>query len=383
MSASTQLTRKIPIAEPETPDVEASLERLRGVLLSGILTNADEVEQLEKEAAEALGTQHCVALSSCTSGLMLVEKCLGLRGDVITPSFTFFATAHGLLWNGLTPRFADIDGQTLQLDPTSVERVLTSETCAILGVHLFGCPAPVEQLAQIAKSSGVPLIFDGAHALGATVKGVSVAAWGDATVYSLSPTKQLTAGEGGLVATPHADLAAALRRARNYGKGDSYDCEVLGLNARMTELQAALCREGLGGLPAAISRRNRLASVYEEELKSVKGIRLQLIPTDATSGRKDFAMLIDEDCGVSRETVEKVLTDEGVETRRYFDPPLHEQTLYRRFYDPNNEPLTETSQTSRDIVCLPIHRGVSEDDARRIGGLVAAAMQGVAVGAAL
>jgi dTDP-4-amino-4,6-dideoxygalactose transaminase len=301
-----------------------------------------------------------------------------LSGEVITPSFTFFATGHGLLWNGLKPRFADIDPQTAQIDPESAARAIGPETAAILGVHLFGCPAPVVALEALAQSRGVPLIFDGAHALGATVDGRTVAAWGDATVYSLSPTKQLTAGEGGLIATRHEDLAAELRKARNYGKGATYDCDVLGLNARMTEFQAALCREGLPSLPASIERRRRIAAIYERELAAVEGIRLQTISAKAGSGRKDFALFVRTDLGFAREAIETALDLAGVETRRYFDPPLHEQKLYREFYDREREPLTQTIRASREVVCLPIHRGVSEADAQAIAAIAAAAAQGVA-----
>ena len=374
MTRLSSLGRRIAIAEPETPDIDAALSRLRIVLESGCFTNGLEVDRLEHEAAEALGVAHCVAVSSCTSGLMLVERCLNLHGEVITPSFTFFATAHGLLWNGLRPRFADIDAHTAQIDPESVARAIGPETGGILGVHLFGCPAPVVRLEELARSRGVPLIFDGAHALGATVDGRTVAAWGDATVYSLSPTKQLTAGEGGLIATRHAELAATLRKARNYGKGATYDCEVLGLNARMTEFQAALCREGLSSLTATIERRRGIAAIYEEEFSTSEGIRLQAIPSNAASGRKDFAFFVRTERGFEREAVEAALDSAGVETRRYFDPPLHEQTLYRRFHDPEREPLTETIRASRYVVCLPIHRGVSEADARAIARIAAAAL---------
>lgn len=378
MTTPSRLGRRIAIAEPETPDIDAALGRLRAVLLSGSYTNGAEVERLELEAAQALGAAHCVAVSSCTSGLMLVEKCLGLRGEVITPSFTFFATGHGLLWNGLRPRFADIDAGTAQVDPGSVARAINSETGAILGVHLFGCPAPVVELEALARSRGVPLIFDGAHALGAMVDDRTVAAWGDAAVYSLSPTKQLTAGEGGLIATRHAHLAAELRKARNYGKGAVYDCDVLGLNARMTEFQAALCLEGLTSLPATIARRRRIAAIYEQELAAAEGIRLQTIPGNAASGRKDFALFVRSELGFGREPIEAALAAAGVETRRYFDPPLHEQKLYREFHDPQREPLTETIRASREVVCLPIHRGVSEADAKAIAGIAVAALQEVA-----
>lgn len=378
MTTLSRLGRRIAIAEPETPDIDAALDRLRAVLESGSFTNGAEVEQLEHEAAQALDVAHCVAVSSCTSGLMLVEKCLNLRGEVITPSFTFFATGHGLLWNGLKPRFADIDAETAQIDAQSVARAIGRETAAILGVHLFGCPAPVAELEELARNRGVPLIFDGAHALGATVDGRNVAAWGDATVYSLSPTKQLTAGEGGLIATRHAELATALRKARNYGKGSTYDCEVLGLNARMTEFQAALCREGLPALPASIARRRRIAAIYEQELAAVEGIRLQAIRDHTASGRKDFALFVRTDLGFQREAVEAALGAAGVETRRYFDPPLHEQKLYREFHGPHREPLAETIRASREVVCLPIHRGVSEADAKTIAGIAASASRGVA-----
>lgn len=378
MTTPSRLRGRIAIAEPETPDIEASLLRLRDVLLSGSFTNGAQVERLEQEAAQELDVPHCVAVSSCTSGLMLVEKCMNLCGEVIVPSFTFFATGHGLLWNGLKPRFADIDVATAQLDPRSVARAIGPETGAILGVHLFGCPAPVVELEALASSRGVPLIFDGAHALGAAVDGKTVAARGDATVYSLSPTKQLTAGEGGLIATRHAGLAAELRKARNYGKGLTYDCEILGLNARMTEFQAALCREGLMSLGASLQRRRTIAAIYEQELGTVEGLRLQSIPRNAASGRKDFALFVQTERGFRREAVEAALESAGVETRRYFDPPLHEQKLYCEYYNPSDEPLIQTIRASRDVVCLPIHRGVSEADARTIAAIAAAALQVVA-----
>jgi dTDP-4-amino-4,6-dideoxygalactose transaminase len=170
-----------------------------------------------------------------------------------------------------------------------------------------------------------------------------------------------------------------LRKARNYGKGADYDCEILGLNARMTEFQAALCREGLTGLPGAIARRNRIAQIYEAELGDAMGIRLQQLPSDVYSGRKDFAILVDTRHGVSRQCVEDALAEEGIETRRYFDPPLHEQRLYRQFYEPRREPLTETMRASRDVICLPIHRGVTERDAERIASVVCKAAVPVTV----
>ena len=242
---------KISITEPPVPPVEEVLEQFRAVLSQSCLTNGPRVAELERQAASYLGTRECVAVSSGTAGLMLVLRALGLRGEVIVPSFTFCATAHSLLWNGLQPVFVDCDPQTFCLEPEQVERAITSRTSAVLGVHVFGCPAPVKALQEITRRHGLPLLYDGAHAFGSWAGATKVAAWGDATVFSLSPTKPLVAGEGGLIATNDDALAGRLRQARNYGKGDSNECHLLGLNARLTELQAVLALAGLPGVERA------------------------------------------------------------------------------------------------------------------------------------
>ncbi|HLY18363.1 MAG TPA: DegT/DnrJ/EryC1/StrS family aminotransferase [Bryobacteraceae bacterium] len=222
---------------PTLPPLARIVTEYREFYHQGLITNGKLVERLEAAVCERLGVRHCVAVSSCTSGLMLVMKAFGLRGEVILPSFTFFATGHAVLWNGLTPVFADCDRQTWNIDPRAVERAITPQTAAILAVHLYGNPAAVTELEWIAGKHGIPLLFDAAHAFGASYKGQSVGQFGDAEVFSLSPTKLLVAGEGGLVATNDALLAHKLRAGRNYGDLGAYDPMLLGLNARMTEFK--------------------------------------------------------------------------------------------------------------------------------------------------
>lgn len=363
-------THPVSIAQPTLPPVLELQQRLAEILGGTELTNGAEVARFEAEAAEALEATECVAVSSCTAGLMLVERCLKLRGEAIVPSFTFFATAHGLLWNGVRPALADCCPDTFQIDPHSVRRLLSPASSAIVGVHLFGCPAPIDELEEIARQAGVALIFDGAHALGARWHGESIAARGDATVYSLSPTKQMTCGEGGLVTTRHPELAQALRQARNYGKGDGYDCDMLGLNARMTEFQAAIGRASLERLPAALTRRRELAELYAARLRDVPGVRLQHIPGAAVSAHKDFAIVVDNPA--ERDDLMLYLAEDGIDSRAYFDPPLHRQKLYKRFYNQKQEALRVTDIISRSIVCLPIHGAVTDHDALRITDRIAA-----------
>ena len=364
---------KVPIAAPSLPPTEEILDALRPIFEGPQLTNGGTVARLEQEAARFLGVPDCVAVSSCTSGLMLVESCLGLKGEVILPSFTFFATGHSLLWNGLTPVLADSDPGDFNIDPEKAERAITSRTSAILAVHVFGCPAQVEALQQVAQRRGLRLIFDGAHAFGSEVDGRGVANWGDATVFSLSPTKPLTAGEGGLIAVSDLELARKLRQARNYGKGGTYDCEILGLNARMTEMQAAMALLGLRRLTEDLDRRNRLAALYERCFAQVPGLTSQEIAPALFSTRKDFAVLVDrERCRISREDLEAALSADNVEVRRYFDPPLHRQKLYQQFSPANSAGIAVAERLSRQVLCLPIHGGLEPGVVPAIASRVAA-----------
>lgn len=360
---------RLPIVRPALPDSTELLADYSRLLEAGKLTNGETVRRFEQAAARYLDVPDCVALSSCTSGLILVERCLGLVGRVIVPSFTFFATAHSLLWNGLEPVLVDCDPATWNLDPARVRRALESVPgiSAILGVHVFGNPAPVEELETLAGRFGVRLLFDAAHAFGARREGRPVGFGGDAEVFSLSPTKLLVAGEGGLVATRHAELARALRAARNYGDSGDYDCPVLGLNARMTEFQAALALASLPLVDRHVERRHRLAARYEACLAAEPGIALQSIRPQDRSTRKDFSLVIDETrFGATSRLLQSALDQENIQTRRYFDPPLHRQQLYRRFYRPEQDRLSTTAAISRGVLSLPIHPHMSEQDAERI-----------------
>ncbi len=354
----------VPMVRPALPETAELAGHCARLLTSGQITNGVTVRRFEQGAAQYLGVTECVAVSSCTSGLMLVERCLGLTGRVIVPSFTFFATAHSLLWNQLEPVLVDCDPHTWNLDPARVRRALGSVPgiSAILAVHVFGNPAPVEELETIARDAGVRLIFDAAHGFGARRAGRPIGASGDAEVFSLSPTKLLVAGEGGLVATRDPDLARALRAARNYGDAGDYDCQVLGLNARMTEFQAALALAGLPLVDGQVERRGRLAACYEAVLASQPGVALQRVHPQDRSARKDFSVVLD----TPGKLLQAALAQENVETRRYFDPPLHRQRLYRRFYRPELDRLENTEAISRGVLSLPIYPQLSDPDAERI-----------------
>jgi dTDP-4-amino-4,6-dideoxygalactose transaminase len=358
-------SKLLPIVDPEGVPGEEFLEEVREILASKQLTNGAYVRKFEEAAAEYLGVAHCVAVSSCTAGLLLVLKVSDLSGEVILPSFTFHATAHAVLWNGLTPVFADCDAKTFCIAPEAVRAQVSSRTVAILAVHLFGNPAAIEELEEIAAGSRIPLVFDAAHAFGSSRQSKRLGGFGTAEVFSFSPTKLVVAGEGGLVTTRDSRLAERLRAARNYGDAGNYNPEVLGVNARMSEINAAMALHGLMGLDARIERRNEIRLRYERKLRDVAGIRFQEVSEGGRSTFKDFSVIVDEkEFGHSRDWLVEVLHRENIGARKYFSPPVHRQKLYSAMWDGRALPVTDL--VSDGVVSLPIYSSLSDDSVDKV-----------------
>jgi dTDP-4-amino-4,6-dideoxygalactose transaminase len=357
--------------QPLLPSLANALKDYLPVYLDGTITNAKLVQQLEGAVAERLQVKCCVAVSSCTSGLMMVLRALGLSGEVIVPSFTFFATGHAILWNGLRPVFADCDQETWNVNPHDVERKITGRTSAILAVHLYGNPCDVEALEEIAARHKLRLIFDAAHAFGSRHRNRSVGGFGDAEVFSLSPTKLLVAGEGGLVTTNDASLARAIRAMRNYGDTGTYDPEWLGLNARMSEFNAALALAGIPLIEGKVIRRNRIAKTYTGLLASQPGVRFQKIRPGDLSTYKDFSIHVSPDAfGMTRDALTQALLAEQIETKKYFFPPLHRQKLYAPFCGKDENALPSTDYITHGIVSLPIYESLPDATVSQIANAI-------------
>jgi dTDP-4-amino-4,6-dideoxygalactose transaminase len=356
----------LPLARPSIPDVDRLAEDLRSVLTSGILTNGPRVRAFEDAVAEHLDVPHAVAVSSCTAGLMLVLRAADLTGDVVVPSFTFQATAHAVAWNGLRPAFADIDPETLTLSAASAARATGMRTSAILATHTYGTPADVDGLTEAAQQGGVRLIFDAAHAFGARHRNTPVGSFGDAEVFSLTPTKPVVAGEGGVVTTADEELAARIRRLRDYGKEEDYDVRVIGLNARMSELHAAVGLASLAGLDERIRRRNELAEAYRQALGNLPGVSFPSVRAGDLSTYKDFTILVEEGAfGLEAPGLAEALTAEGVETRRYYAPPVHRTVAYRAAA--NGARLPFTDDAARRVLTLPLWEGMTAEQVGRVG----------------
>lgn len=356
---------KIHIVKPVLPEFDTLTGGVIEMLNTGMVTKGKHLESFENAVANHLDVKHAVGVSSCTSGLMLTYRGFGLSGDVIVPSFTFMATVSALVWCGLRPVFADVNRETTNLDPAAAEAAITPRTTAIVAVHNFGNPADIDALQAVADRHGLKLIFDAAHGFGALYQGQPVGAQGDAQIYSLSPTKLLIASEGGIVATKHDQLAAFIRKGREYGNDGKYDSEFPGLNARMPEFNALLGLKSLDLLEAAAENRNSYAGVFQEVMGRLPGIGFQTVTNGDRCSYKDFSITVDSaKFGITRDELAQALAAENIDTRKYYDPPVHRQTAYSHFYD--GRPLPNTEWLASNSLSFPIWSKMEADVLERI-----------------
>ena len=362
LGGSPIFSERLPISRATLPDFATVEDSYREVFSTGMITNWRYVKEYEDRMAEYLEVKYAVAVSSATSGLLLTLKCLDLAGEVILPSFTFAVTGHVLAWNGLRPVYVDIDPETCLIDPDQVEDAITPNTCAIMGVHLWGNPCRADRLQDIADRHGLPLLFDAAQALGSRYFERPVGGSGRAEVFSCSPTKVVTSGEGGIVATNDADLSDKIRIGRNYGDDGSYDCAFEGINARMSEFHAILGLSSLNAAEENIGHRLHLIGLYKRRLEQLPGVRFQKTTQGGVSNGVYFTIIVDPDqLGLRRDQIYKSLGAEGIDTRRYYYPPLHLQQVnshLRHLYKGN---LPHTERVAENSLTLPMFSHMTEE----------------------
>jgi dTDP-4-amino-4,6-dideoxygalactose transaminase len=350
----------LPMVRPVLPAFSEMAEGIKSILSTGMVTKGHFMQEFEQALSAHLGVRHAVAVSSCTSGMMLTHKSLGLSGEVIVPSFTFMASVSALIWAGLTPVFADVDGATHNLNPQAAEDAITPRTTAILAVHQFGNPADISALEQLVRRHGLKLIFDAAHGFGALHQGIPVGRQGHAQVFSLSPTKLLITGEGGIVATNDDELARNIRMGREYGNDGNYDSAFAGLNARMPEFNALLGLRSLARLEQAACNRNETVAIFHEALGQLPGIGFQQVRKGDRHSYRELSLTVEPNLfGLDRDELALALAAENIDTRKYYFPSIHKQTAYQSFYD--GRPLPNTDWLSCNSLSLPMWSNMASD----------------------
>jgi perosamine synthetase len=352
----------IPIARPALGEEEiAAAVR---VMRSGHLVQGPEVAAFEDEFAALVAGRHCVAVNSGTSALWLILLATGITTgyEVILPAFAFAAAASVIRLTGATPVFVDIDPATFCLDPDAVTDAIGPRTAAVMPVHLYGQPADMSALETITRRHGLALIEDAAQGHGATWNGRPVGAFGTAAGFSFYPTKNMFTIEGGMVTTGDAALARKLRLLRNQGSESRYVHEIVGTNARMSDVAAAIAREQLRKLPALTASRRRNAAYLDSALNGV--VTTPAVAAAARHVYHQYTIRV-PDTGPTRDQAVDQLRAQGIATDVYYPTPLHRQAAFRRETD-----LPHTDAAARQVLSLPVHPGLTGTDLARITSAV-------------
>jgi dTDP-4-amino-4,6-dideoxygalactose transaminase len=341
------------------------------------LTNAGPlVVDLERRIAELLDVRHCVTMTNGTIALEIAIRALGLTGEVIVPSYTFVATAHALHWQGLTPVFADIDERTHNLDPESVRGMITPRTSGIIGVHLWGRPAPVQELQALADEHGLKLLFDAAHAFGTSLDGQMIGSFGSAEVLSFHATKFFNTFEGGAVVTNDDELANQMRLMRNFGFVDFDEVVYPGTNGKMTEVCAAIGLVNLDAMDTFVTRNVENYTAYSDVFAASDVV--QLCEYDKR-GRSNYQYVVLELMPSVSEHRDRLVADlhaENVRARKYFWPGCHQMEPYKSLFPHAGLFLPNTVLVADRVIVLPTGTAVEAEDCRRIGEFMLSKLAG-------
>ena len=346
---------KLHVGRPNIGDRQKLIQRFDEILSSRWLTNYGPYEQeFERRLAEMVGVKHCIAMCNATIALEIAARALGLKGEVIVPSFTFIATAHSLQWQEITPVFCDIDPATFNIDPGCVEKMITPRTTGIVGVHLWGRACDVHALTEIARRRNLRLLFDAAHAFGCSHDGQMIGSFGDLEVFSFHATKFLNTFEGGAVATSNDELASKIRLMKNFGFGGYDKVIYIGTNGKMNELCAAMGLTSLESLDEFVAANRRNYHAYRKELVGIPGVRLLVYDEREQCNYQYIVLEIDENVTqVSRDRLVEVLWAENVVARRYFYPGAHRAEPYRSYYPHAGLLLPVTERLAERVMLLP------------------------------
>jgi len=352
-----KLKNPIYVTQPDLPPLAEFTELLKQIWDTKILTNNGQFhQQFEKELADYLGVKHISLFTNGTLALITALQALRITGEVITTPFSFVATTHSLWWNNIKPVFADIEGDYFNLDPEKVEAAITPQTTAIMPVHVYGNPCNLERFQQIADTYGLKLIYDAAHAFGVKINGNSVLNYGDLSILSFHATKVFNTIEGGAIISPDEKTKKRIDYLKNFGFADETTVIAPGINAKMNELQSAYGLLQLKYVDDCIAKRNGIASVYREELKSINGISFIDDIEGVDHSYSYFPILVDTSSyGRTRDDLYEDLKRHNIFGRRYFYPLISHFPTYRGLSSSRKDNLPVAEKVAEQVICLPIY----------------------------
>lgn len=359
------------VTSPLLPPLEEFIPYLEQIWDNKFLTNGGQFhQQLEKALAEYLGVEHLCLFSNGTLALLTALQALRITGEVITTPYSFVATSHSLLWNGLTPVFADIDPVTCNIDPAKIEQLITPATSAILPVHCYGIPCDVDGIQKIADAWGLKVIYDAAHAFGVKKDGQSVLNCGDLSILSFHATKVFNTFEGGAIICPDARMKQRIDYLKNFGFAGETTVVAPGINAKMNEVQAAFGLVQLQHIDGALAARRAIYERYCDLLNDIDGIASFSAPDNVEWNHAYYPIIVNETYPISRDQLYDVLKEENIYSRRYFYPLISSFSMYRHLPSASPQNLPVAEGIAQKILCLPIYPDLTEQDQDRVVAMI-------------
>lgn len=353
--------KPIYVTQPSLPPLEEFQPYLEKIWENKILTNGGPFhQQLEQALCDYLGVKYISLFTNGTLALVTALQALRITGEVITTPYSFVATAHSLLWNGIKPVFVDIDPKTLNIDPAKIEAAITPQTTAIMPVHCYGRPCDVEAIQKIADNYNLKVIYDAAHAFGVKSHGGSILNYGDLSVLSFHATKVFNTFEGGAIVCSDAKIKQHIDQLKNFGFVDEVTVVAPGINGKMSELNAAFGLIQLKHVDAALVRRKEIDHAYRLGLKGVKGITCLNGDAQEATNHSYFPILVQQDYPLSRDALYEKLKANNIYSRRYFYPLISDLPMYRSIHSKYPETLSVAKDASNKVLCLPIYPNLDD-----------------------
>lgn len=362
-----KIEKPVYVTQPLLPPLNEFVGYLEQIWDSKILTNGGPFhKRLETALSSYLGVEHISLFANGTLALVTALQSLRITGEVITTPFSFVATAHSLLWNGITPVFADIDPDTLNLDPACIEAAITPQTTAIMPVHCYGQPCDVAAIQRIADNYNLKVVYDAAHCFGVEYEGGSVLNHGDLSVLSFHATKVFNTFEGGAIVCRDAKTKLRIDQLKNFGFVNETVVVAPGINGKMSEVSAAMGLLQLSHLSEALARRQQIDAGYRAALSGVKGIRC----VERICATKDnfayFPIMVERDYGMTRDALYQKFRDHNIYARRYFFPLISEFPMYRGLPSAHRGNLPVATLMASQVLCLPIFPEMSSEELLRV-----------------
>lgn len=349
----------IPIAKPLIGNEE--IENVLAVLKSGTIAEGPKVKEFEEAFAKYVGVKHAVAVNSGTAALhvALLARGIGKGDEVITVPFTFIATANSILYTGAKPVFTDVEADTFNIDPEGIEDKITKNTKAIIPVDLYGHPAEMKAIMDIAKDHGLTVVEDACQAHGAQYHGKFAGSF-DLGCFSFYPTKNMTTSEGGMITTDDEAVAEKARMIKSHGSKVRYHHDMLGFNLRMTDIGAAIGLAQLKKVDGFNDRRIANAAYLNKKLDRIDGIVMPTIKPGCKHVFHQYTIRVTKDLGMSRDDVVQKLNAAGIGTGIYYPIPIHQQPYYKELGYDESYPVSE--QLSEEVISLPVHPSITTKD---------------------